>query len=307
MPDERFRVEATALNIRSEPVVAARTRLGVLPNGQVVTRLEGGPGDEWWRVAAELQGARVEGWLASRYVAPVGESSAPAPVRRVRAVHLGEDNRAVRRDVAGHQAFPLGEPGRPARGATTSAGRARELIRIIDWLEVDRSARYQSVGNTTYCNIYAYDYAYVAGGYLPRVWWTPRALARIASGGAVAPRYAETVTELNANMIYQWLVDYGADFDWTRTFDLTELQDAANDGGIGVICAQRADLNRPGHIAMVAPETAAHQAARNGGAVVRPLQSQAGSRCFRYDPGTQAWWTRGGPTGFGAFGLWHHP
>jgi hypothetical protein len=171
---------------------------------------------------------------------------------------------------------------------------------------VDRSARYQPVGRTTYCNIYAYDYGYLAGAYLPRVWWTQPALARLAGGEEVPVRYAETVTELNANMLYQWLLDYGADFGWTRTFDPTQLQAAANDGGVGVICARRADLNRAGHIAAVVPETAEHRATRRDGAVVRPLQSQAGTRCFRYDAGAQAWWTRGGPAGFGAFGLWHH-
>ncbi len=306
MSSDRFRVEATALNIRSEPTVNNRTRLGVLPNGQVVTRLHGAPDDTWWRVSGSLQGAAVEGWVASRYLKPLGESREPERVGSVEEVHLHENNPAVRRNVAGHQAFPLGEPDRPARAADTPAGRVRELARVIDWLKVDESARYQSVGNTTFCNIYAYDYAYVGGAYLPRVWWTQRALARLASGEAVAARYADTVSELNANMLYQWLVDYGPDFGWSRTFDLNELQDAANEGGIGVICAQRADLNRSGHIAMVAPEGEGNRAARNGGAVVRPLQSQAGSQCFRYGTGAQAWWTRAGPSGFGAFGLWHH-
>jgi hypothetical protein len=302
MPD-RYRVTATSLNLRTEPVVRPNTRRALLPNGHPVERLRGEPGNEWWLVTTELDGRSIEGWTASRYLAPAVEFEAPAARREPVAVHLREDDPAVRRNVAGRQAFPLGEAGRPGRGAGNAERRRRELGSIIDWLDVEHSARYQPVGGTTYCNIYAYDYCYLSGVYLPRVWWTSRALQRMGRGEAVAPRYAETVSELNANMLLGWFVDYGPDFGWRRTFDPGELQDAANEGGIGIICARRTNDNQPGHIAAVAPESDEHQAARSGGAVVRPLQSQAGTRCFCYGTPPRAWWA---DSKFREFGFWVH-
>ena len=76
-----------------------------------------------------------------------------------------------------------------------------------------------------------------------------------------------------------------------RTFDLTELQDAANQGEVCLICAQRNDLNMSGHIVAVVAETQTKQAARSGLQVTRPLQSQAGAVNFRYSTGVRAWWT----------------
>ncbi len=109
-------------------------------------------------------------------------------------------------------------------------------------------------------------------------------------GLAVEVRYAVTVNELNANSLFDWLNDHGPRFGWRRIFDLDAMQSHANNGGVAVICAKRKELNRSGHIAAVVPETASQQAARSGGAVVRPLQSQAGAANHRYTNGPRAWW-----------------
>src|SRR6185295_5460406 len=104
------------------------------------------------------------------------------------------------------------------------------------------------------------------------------------------------------NRLYEWLSDFGPEFGWARTFDATELQRAVNDGGVGIICAQRTDLNRPGHITVVVPETRQWKAARNAaGEVVVPLQSQAGVSCYQYGARTPGWWTS---DKYRAFGLW---
>jgi hypothetical protein len=106
---------------------------------------------------------------------------------------------------------------------------------------------------------------------------------------------------MNANALHDWLEDHGTDFGWVRRFDLNALQEAVNEGDVGVICAQRKDLNRPGHISVVVPETKDHVAFRRGGDVLRPLQSQAGSRNAKYATGTYSWWLG---EQFDKFGFW---
>src|SRR5262245_49739253 len=77
----------------------------------------------------------------------------------------------------------------------------------------------------------------------------------------------------------------------------------SNRGGVAVMCAQRVDLDRAGHIMLVVPKTDSHQAVRQGGAVVRPFQSQAGAHNFRYGMSTRSWWTGNQSR---AFGFWEH-
>lgn len=178
-----------------------------------------------------------------------------------------------------------------------------QLAEIIRWLQVDQSRRYRPKDGTTYCNIYACDYCYLAGVYLPRVWWTPSALIALTSGESVAPKYNATISELNANSLYEWLTQFGAQFGWRRIFDLNRLQDSVNKGQVGLICAQKKDPNRAGHIAVVVPESAAYKAVRTGdrARIKRPLQSQAGRQNFQYGTGARRWWNG---DSFGAFGFW---
>ncbi len=286
----RYKVTATALNLRSSPEVRASNRIATLPNGQEVERLEVTPDGRWWRVRAVLGGAIAEGYVASEFLAPAREFRAPRAFARVVAVHLGEGRPHVTRDsVGGAYAFPLGEPGQPTRNGGGREQRVSALGGIIDWLDVERKARYLPRGGSTFCNIYAHDYCYLAASYLPRVWWRPRSIAELMSGGTVAPLYGTTVAEVNANGLYDWLTEFGSDFGWRRTFSLDELQEAANSGEVGLISAKRADPNRSGHIAAVVPETGAHAATRKDGKVTVPLQSQAGATNSAY--GTPKWWT----------------
>jgi hypothetical protein len=58
-----------------------------------------------------------------------------------------------------------------------------------------------------------------------------------------------------------------------------------------VIVARRRIEGRSGHIVIIPPETAEKRATRNQqGLVVKPLQSQAGGRNFRYGTGAADWW-----------------
>jgi hypothetical protein len=299
----RFKVSATALNLRAEPVIKPSNRLATLPNGHEVERLAVAPDGRWWKVRTVLNGATVEGFVASEHLTPVTEFSAPPGFTRLVAVHLAEGRPNVTRDsLGGAYAFPLGEPGQPRRNGTNAAQRAAALGQIVEWLDVERKKRYQPKGGSTYCNIYAHDYCYLAGAYLPRVWWRPRSIAELMQGHSVSPLYGTTVAEINANGLFDWLTEFGPDFGWKRTFSLDELQGAANDGGVALICAKRKDLNRSGHITAVVPESDTHRATRSGGAVTVPLQSQAGVKNYSYKP--LKWWTN---EKFRSYGFFTHP
>lgn len=216
------------------------------------------------------------------------------------AAHLALNSASAKRALTTGRPYPLSEADRPGRALGTPA----ELEAIVRYLDVEKSPRYKRTDSQTFCNIYACDYCYLAGVYLPRVWWTPRALADLDAAKPVAAKYAETVMELNANALYTWLRDFGPAFGWTKVNSLDNLQEAANSGRIGVICAQRNPLSKSGHIAVVVPESAPPSVAQQGAdGVTVPLQSQAGRNnyCFSCVPGR--WWES---LQFQAFGFWTH-
>jgi len=191
--------------------------------------------------------------------------------------------------------WSLNEPGQPTRDAETAAGRCEQLATIIDWLAVDSRAhkRYQPTGGgTTFCNIYAHDYCFLADVYLPRVWWTPSAIEQLARNQTVEPLYEKTIDEQRANDLFRWLRDFGPRFGWRSTGTLTKLQEAANLGGVGMIVARRKMDGKSGHIVAIVPETDQYKARRNSDcSVVAPVQSQAGVTNFRYCVTTNQWWT----------------
>jgi hypothetical protein len=298
-----FQVTATSLNLRSRPKVSPRNRLAVLPNGHRVEKISEASVPGWWQVSTTLNGATLTGFVSSAHLAPTEDiSEAPGP-SRITEVHLQENRTTAARSSVTGRAFPLGEPGRPRRGNGGPDQRRAELVAIVNYLDVENSARYRP-GGSTFCNIYAYDYCYLSGVYLPRVWWTDMAIAELSQGRSIPVRYGENVAELSANSLYDWLREFGNAFGWSRMAGLDALQEAANNGGVGVICAQRTDLNRSGHICLVVPEVPPHTAARRDGSVSLPLQSQAGTRNFSFSCGTTAWWTG---SQFRAFGFWVHP
>ena len=293
-------VTAPSLNLRSAPRVVPTNRIATLPQGHRIEKLaDAGP--DWWNVRTTLAGATLEGFAASRFLGD--EVPAPATAAGVAEVHLTTDRPDVTRAVTTGRAFPLGEPDRPRRDGQSADARVRQLHEIIDYLDVETHARYQKTPGATYCNIYAYDFCYLAGAYLPRVWWTSRALVDLAAGRSVAVKYDDTVRELNANALHDWFADFGGQFGWRRKADLDQVQQAANAGGIGVIVAQRTDLGRSGHIVIVVPETESASAKRIEERVHLPLQSQAGTTNSCCSCGTSRWWTG---QQFRSFGLWAH-
>ncbi len=289
---ELLSVTATQLNLRHAPSTASVPPITSLPEGQLV-RLLGRAAPPWLRVRVSLSGGEVIGYASGKFLEPVAAQPPVAPAAlALPAVHFRENDPASRRASIAKRAQPLGEPGRPARTATASPeARATQLAEIIDWLAVDTSARYQRDARATYCNVYAADCCYLCGVYLPRTWWTEPALVRLARGEQLQAVYDSTVREMRADDLHTWLITFGPSFGWRRVFDATALQDAANLGGVGIICADREENGKPGHISIVVPESATHVARRDAdGNVVLPLQSQAGAVNFRRATGDKAWW-----------------
>lgn len=296
------KVDATSLNLRSKPEVIPSTKIASLHQGQLVEKIEKADPAPWWKISTVINGVVVTGFVNSSFLKPVSAFIEPEASHTISAVHLSTKNPIIRNATNG-RAFPLNEKNQPKRTATTNANKAKELHKIIDWLAVETSARYQPTSSSTYCNIYAYDYCYLSNVYLPRVWWNSKSISAILSGEAVAPVYDKTLQELNANSLHDWLAEYADDFGWRRTFDLDDLQESANAGAVCIISARRIDLNRSGHICAVAPETTEHSAIRKNGAVTIPLQSNAGSSNFRYGAKT-TWWLQ--KDKFSSFSFWIH-
>lgn len=280
-----------------------------LPNGHLVTVLDNSNA-EWWKLSTVLNGTPYEGYSASRYLKPQPIAMTPATQNStaVPAVHYPTNSSSNRQSVNVRHA-PLSETDLPRRNISpgnSASAKTAGLYSIIDYLNVEKSPRYLPANNSTYCNIYAYDFLYCAQAYLPRVWWTAKTLMQFAKDPAYQPNpaYGKNVTELTANALYDWLDEWGDDFGWQRSYDLDAFQTTINaSGGVGVICAKRKDRSRSGHITCVIPESGGVAAVRNNGQVTIPLQSQAGvknKKTFASD-----WYVRLADQ-FSEVGFWYH-
>jgi hypothetical protein len=328
-----YRVETLSdpLSLRSAPKIPAGAekdnRLAALPRHSLVRALSDTPVGGFLHVEAAIQGAILRGYAKASLLkavatpapvpvplpvtpsAPVAEPGSPKLAANVLPeVRLKRKPGAVTRRTdlpnAGG-AYPLSEAGMPGRSAGSAADRCAEIAAIIAWLDSEspKHLRYKPAG-PTYCNIYAHDFCTRAGAYLPRVWWTSKAIERLRAGEKVEPAYLATVDEMRANALLRWLTDYGSDYGWRQTSTLTKLQNVANAGGLGIICARNSVEGRSGHIVMVVPETANNKAKRDGaGNVTAPLQSQAGRVNFRYSTSKPNWWLG---ADFATHGFWVH-
>lgn len=297
-----YYVSSNGLNIRSAPIVKSNTRLAVLQQGQSVTRLDGEE-DPWWLVETELFGGILRGYVHSKYLKESTDTFTSITSIEISAVHLSEADARIERNRNGGRAHALGEKNMPKRTANQKATKLKQIIKIIDWLNVEDNARYLPQGSLTYCNVYAYDYCYLNNVYIPRVWWTQSAIRLLEQGERVHVNYGNTVRELNANSLHDWFVEFGDYFGWKRIFSVDEAQLLANSGEIIIACAKRVNTNSSGHICAIAPENGQHFAKRsNNGSVSRPLQSQAGSSNFKFKAANQ-WWTF---NKYQDFGIWRH-
>lgn len=303
-PALRVNTQESMLRVRREPRISDPPQanvIGHLPDGHAVRAVTDTPVDGFWEIEASLYGALLHGFASSKFLVPDASLATitptiPAselPTSGIVPVWMPRKKGSVTRrsDVA--TAHSLNEPKLPVRRGGTPEQLRAELGAIIDWLMVDNPAhlRYQPHDGLTFCNIYAHDFCHLADVYLPRVWWSAKALLRLAKGESVAPLIGDTIVEMRANDLFRWLRDFGPEFGWRQTGTLSKLQLEVNQGAVGLIVARRKEDGRAGHIVVVVPETDDQSAKRNGaGEVAAPLQSQAGATNFRYGRGKAAWW-----------------
>lgn len=301
-----FRVNDKApggLKLRSEPNANRSNIVAVIACTHPVTKLEESVVADWWKVQTTLHGRTATGFVNKEYLSPANEVAPQDAPPRVAAVHLPTAGLSVTRANAWH-ACPLTEVPPVIRDENDGpAEKVSALRQIIDWLDVERSPRYLARGRTTFCNIYAYDYCYLAKAYLPHIWWTQQSLLRFESGQSVLVAGEVPVEELSSNALNSWFKEWGAHFGWRRTFDLTELQEAANEGQVCITVgrAKPQFYEGCGHIVAVVPETGSFRAFRQNGQIVKTVQSQAGPLNRRYV--VQRWWDDGT---FADFGHWIH-
>lgn len=301
--------------LRREPKVPfppGKNVIAQLPEGQPVRAVTGSKVNNFMEVETSLFGAHLRGFVMAKFLKPVAASTpipvvAPAttaPKKGVVAVHMPRTPGSVTRRTENATAHSLNESGQPGREGATPAALVAELLAIVDWLAVDKAShkRYQPRDGLTFCNIYAHDYCHLAGAYLPRVWWTEKAVVALDKGEKVAPLIGNTIFEMRANDLFRWLRDRGPSFGWRQTGELDKLQAMANEGGLALIVARRKEDGRSGHIVMVVPENGQNRAKRNAaGKVTAPLQSQAGETNFRFNTGKPNWWN---DDRFAEFAFW---
>lgn len=169
---------------------------------------------------------------------------------------------------------------------------------VVEALNVTKSSRYKADRGGTYCNVYAYDVVSAMGGYLPRVWWTDDSIDKINNGEAVKIKFSldentDTVREMRANHLTDWMKAYGASFGWRKATSVAKAQEAANDGKIAILLAAKINPKKSGHVNVILPETEQHKAKYDAaGNFDMPLQSQAGGSNFKYSSThySNEWW-----------------
>lgn len=300
---EIYAVTATTLNLRASPLINPGNVIGRLGQGELVQKI-GQPSLDWFQVT----NAHGGGFAAARFLERVNAELPPPPAPAAAQFIPPQVNflpkPQSRLDSTEQRHCPLnGIPIRPRLQGMTDAERCQDLHAVVQLLDVANSARYLPTSTSTFCNIYAYDVCYLSGVYLPRVWWMSKALLDISRGLDPGVVYGKTVGELTANALFDWLTEWGDEFGWRQCTSVDELQAAANQGSLGVICAQRKERSRSGHIVTVLPETPAHPADRRG-PMLLPVQSQAGASNKQYF--TNQWWIDRGFQ-FRAVGFWTHP
>ena len=298
-------VKETALRLRSTPEIDEDNPnanvLTSLPAGHPVRAVNDKKVNGFREVETNILGAHFHGFASAKFLKPApGAAEVPVPTPApeppadgIVAVFMPRKSGSASRRTEQAGPHSLNEPRQPGRAATDPDGLRDELAAIVEWLAVDDPShlRYQPRSRTTFCNIYAHDYCFLAGVYLPRVWWTQGAIESLARGKTVEPLYGDTIDEQRANDLFRWLRDFGLRFGWRRTGTLTKLQTEVNQGAVGLIVARRKEDGLSGHIVAVVPETGDKRARRNSdGDVIAPLQSQAGSTNFQSGTGKTDWW-----------------
>lgn len=168
-------VKASCLNLRSTAAVSKINRIALLPKGQLVEKIGEAENTNWWHISTSIDGVIVKGYVHSGYLTLKTSFQPATSVVAKLDVHLKKTSLVTKNQING-RAYALNDPNQPKRNATSEVAKVRQIHAIINWLDVEPSARYVAGKGKTYCNIYAYDFCYLNDVYLPRVWWTSDAL-----------------------------------------------------------------------------------------------------------------------------------
>jgi len=296
----KYSVTASTLNIRSSTSKQDSSNIiGKIPFQHIVELIEQTT-PEWWKI--EVTESGFVGYVSSQYLSPFIDE--PIINNGIREANFLPDSKAnLNSKHMMHK--PIGDSTIPFRDLTDTASKINSIKQLINKLNVETSLRYQKTEKNTFCNIYAYDYCYFCLVYIPRVWWTEKAIKSLLQGQNVEILYGNTVSELNANALHDWLLNWAVDFGWQRFFNTDEFQNKINsNGGVGIICAKRKDTRRSGHIVAVVPENDTQKAFRQNGLVLFPLQSQAGANNYNYfSDKKKDWWVG---SQFSSFVFYYH-
>ncbi len=275
---EKYSVTASSLNLRSTPSKIDNLNIIAKIPFQNIVELINKTTTDWWQI--QIIESNIKGFVFSRYLVPFVDDQ--IKISGIKEVNFQPDSKA---SLNSKQMMfkPIGDSSIPFRDLTSIESKIDSIKQIINKLNVASSIRYQKTEKNTFCNIYAYDFCYFCKTYLPRIWWNENSLKKILSGEALDIIYEKTVSELNANALHDWLLNWGDDFGWERIFSVNDFQNKVNtNGGVGIICAKRKDTKKSGHIVAVVPENNINKAFRQNGEVIYPLQSQAGSLNYNY-------------------------
>lgn len=153
----------------------------------------------------------------------------------MKAFHLHKETPVTRHQTT-TRLYALSEEDMPK-----GDGLPNTLLEIARYLDPSNSARYDL--NNRVSHIYAHDFCYLAGCYLPLVWW----------GNANNPD--EKKIQMNGTALWDWLIDYGKEFGWKPVEDLKTAQELAEVGHVVTIIALPKNVNRDARLSIVIPET----------------------------------------------------
>lgn len=104
----------------------------------------------------------------------------------------------------------------PIERMTCQTDFEKHFEEVVRFLDVENSLAFRAKGAKTYCNVAAYQFCHQMGVYLPRVFWSRSAFAKIAVGESVPVEYGKTVFEMSANALFDWFFEFGKDFGWKQ-------------------------------------------------------------------------------------------
>ena len=127
-------------------------------------------------------------------------------------------------------------------------GTQMALRKILHYLH--EADRYKKTGDNL-SGLFLYDVAYLAGAYVPRVWYSDASLSEEGIGKEVSD---ERLRELNNNDLFDWFKIYSREFGWKPVADFVTAQEYASVGNLVVIISQARNRYKHGLVSVIVPQ-----------------------------------------------------